>query len=52
MTNHWFWLSIVGGTLVWYVIITAVVALRGYKDIRTMLKGFRSSEERSESSGS
>ncbi len=36
--DHWFWLLIVGGTLVWYVVVTVIVGVKGYRNIREMLE--------------
>jgi hypothetical protein len=36
--SHWFWLTMIGGVLVWYSTITIWVAIRGARDIREMVK--------------
>lgn len=38
--KHWFWLALIGITLLWYVVVTIFVAFRGAKDIRHMLHEF------------
>jgi len=36
--EHWFWLSLSIGCILWYLTITGYVAYHGAKDIRSMLK--------------
>lgn len=36
--NHWIWTLIVFLVLVWYIVVTAIVTVRGGKDIRTMIR--------------
>ena len=36
-TIHWFWSLLVLACLVWYAVMTVVVACRGFVDIRGML---------------
>lgn len=37
--KHWFWLLLIFTTLVWYIIATIVVAVRGTKNIKDLLNG-------------
>ncbi|MDH3651042.1 MAG: hypothetical protein OEQ53_15250 [Saprospiraceae bacterium] len=39
--EHWFWLGLVSLTLLWYVVVTVFVAIRGSGDIRRMLEEFK-----------
>ncbi len=32
-----FWLLVIVGILIWYLLVASRVAIRGYRDIRTML---------------
>ena len=36
--EHWFWGMLTAACLVWYSTITVYVGIRGFKDIRSMLK--------------
>ena len=36
--THWFWFSLILATIIWYVIVTILVAFRGGKNIREMIK--------------
>ena len=38
MMEHWFWLLITGACVLWYSTITVYVAVKGLKDIKSMLK--------------
>jgi len=38
MTEHWFWLALAVTCVAWYSTITIYVAIRGAKDIRSMLR--------------
>lgn len=35
--NHWIWTLIVILVVIWYIVVTAIVTIRGGKDIRTMI---------------
>ncbi len=37
MTEHWFWLLLAAACVVWYSSVTIYVAVKGLRDIRTML---------------
>ncbi|MCC6680454.1 MAG: hypothetical protein IT445_06075 [Phycisphaeraceae bacterium] len=37
MIEHWFWFLLVVAVIGWYSSVTVYVAIRGAKDIRTML---------------
>lgn len=39
--EHYLWFGILIVTIVWYAIVTVLVALRGAKDIRDMIKRLR-----------
>ena len=39
--KHWFWLVVISVTLIWYIVVTALVAFRGWKDIRHMLNDLK-----------
>jgi hypothetical protein len=43
--EHWFWGILTIACLVWYSTITVYVAIRGLKDIRSMLKRLRKQQE-------
>jgi len=36
--EHWFWFGLLGVTILWYIIVTIVVAIRGGKDIKEMIR--------------
>ncbi|WP_261394984.1 hypothetical protein [Membranihabitans marinus] len=36
--NHWIWTLIVILVVIWYIVVTAIVTIRGGKDIRTMIQ--------------
>jgi len=35
--THWFWLIVIILTIVWYIIVTILVTIRGRKNIRDMI---------------
>jgi len=37
MSEHWFWWLMTAACLVWYSVVTVYVAIKGAKDIKTML---------------
>jgi len=39
--THWIWLSIIILTILWYIIVTLVVAVRGRKNIKDMIDELR-----------
>jgi hypothetical protein len=45
MTTHWFWLALMVACLLWYSIITLYVAVKGAKDIRTMLQALERDQQ-------
>jgi hypothetical protein len=38
MTEHWFWWLLAVACVVWYSTITVYVAVKGVRDIKSMLK--------------
>lgn len=38
MSEHWFWLLLTIACVVWYSTITIYIAIKGGKDIKTMLR--------------
>ena len=36
--TNWFWLGLTIACLIWYSTITIYVAIKGYRDIKSMLK--------------
>ncbi len=36
--GHWFWWLLTLGVVIWYLTVTGVVAVLGFRDIRNMLK--------------
>lgn len=38
MMEHWFWLLLTVACVVWYSSVTIYVAVKGMRDIRTMLE--------------
>ena len=41
ISEHWFWFSLTMACLLWYSTITIYVTIKGYSDIRGMLKRLR-----------
>ena len=37
MLKHWFWNLMSAAVIIWYSTITVYVAIKGWKDIKTML---------------
>lgn len=35
--ENWFWLILCSLTIIWYVVVTAIVAFRGANDIKEMI---------------
>jgi len=52
LLDHWFWLLVTIAALVWYSTVTVYVAVRGLRDIRSMLRRLRESSSHSQSSES
>jgi len=46
--EHWFWLILTVLTLVWYLVVTIVVGIRGASDIKEMLKSLSEEKEKSD----
>jgi hypothetical protein len=38
MTNHWFWWALTAACVIWYSTVTVHVAIKGFVDIKNMLK--------------
>jgi hypothetical protein len=38
MSDHWFWFLLTAACVIWYSTITVYVAIKGAKDIKSMLK--------------
>ena len=36
--EHWIWFSIFSLTIIWYIVVTILVAIRGSKNIKEMIK--------------
>ena len=36
--ERWFWFGVLAVTILWYIIVTIVVAIRGSKNIKEMIK--------------
>ena len=47
MSDHWFWLILIIAVVAWYSSVTIYVAIRGAKDIRTMLSDLARRQEES-----
>ena len=47
MSDHWFWLILIIAVVAWYSSVTIYVAIRGAKDIRTMLSDLTRRQEES-----
>ncbi len=45
MGEHWFWLALSIACVVWYSTITIYVAVKGWSDIRGMLRRLGGSKE-------
>ncbi len=45
MSEHLFWLLLTFACVVWYATITVYVAVRGYSDIRRMLRDLRKRDQ-------
>ncbi|MGI9550442.1 MAG: hypothetical protein ACR2MT_04530 [Aurantibacter sp.] len=39
--EHWFWTFFCALTLLWYIVVTLVVAIKGGKDIKNMLEKWK-----------
>lgn len=46
MIYKWLWGLLVAACLIWYSTITVYVAVRGFVDIRAMLRRLKSGEQR------
>ena len=44
--EHWFWTTLCFLVLVWYLVVTIVVALRGGNDIKKMLAKWKREMEK------
>jgi hypothetical protein len=45
MTEHWFWLGVTALCVLWYSTITIYVAVKGVKDIKSMLRRLKDQNE-------
>jgi hypothetical protein len=45
LTDHWFWGALTLICLTWYSTITIYVAIRGFGDIRSMLRRLSNSKD-------
>ena len=45
ITAHWFWFGMTMTCLIWYSTITIYVAVRGYRDIKGMLKRLQDGQD-------
>jgi hypothetical protein len=43
---HWFWFGMTMTYLIWYSTITIYVAVKGYRDIKGMLKRLQNSKNK------
>lgn len=46
MVEHPVWTLLIAAAMVWYTVVTVYVGVRGAMDIRTMLRGLESRDER------
>jgi hypothetical protein len=51
MSEHWFWWLLSISCVVWYTTITIYVAVKGYSDIRNMLRRLENEQRKSTSVG-
>lgn len=51
MGEHWAWFLLTIGCVVWYSTITVYVGIRGYFDIKTMLKSLGGQAEEAKKNG-
>jgi len=52
IVDHWFWWSLTIACLVWYSTITVYVAVKGFKDIKGMLKRLAAKHDQGTEQGS
>ena len=45
MNDHWFWLVLTAACVIWYSTITIYVAVKGVKDIKSMLRRLKDQSE-------
>jgi len=38
---HWFWFSIFLLSILWYILVTVIVGIKGFSDIRKMVRKFK-----------
>ena len=43
--KHWFWLTLIILTGLWYIFVTLIVAIRGARNIRDMLSNMKNKDE-------
>lgn len=48
--EHWFWFGITAACVIWYSTITVYVAIRGFGDIKSMLKKLKGSQSSKDTS--
>ena len=41
MSTHWFWIGVIVLCIAWYAFVTLVVAVRGARDVRSLLEQLR-----------
>jgi hypothetical protein len=47
MTEHWFWWLLTLSCVLWYTTITVYVAIKGFSDIRNMLRRLENEQRKS-----
>ena len=47
MSEHWFWWLLTIACVVWYTTITIYVAVKGFSDIRNMLRRLEDEQRKS-----
>ncbi len=45
MDKHWFWWLLVHAAVVWYSTVTIYVAIKGFADVKGMLKRLASQQD-------
>jgi len=51
MSEHWFWWLLTLSCVIWYATITVYVAVKGFSDIRNMLRRLENEQRKSTSVG-
>ena len=47
MTEHWFWWLLTLSCVLWYTTITVYVAVKGFSDIKNMLRRLENEQRKS-----